>query len=930
MGAAAASLSLAAACRPAAAPTVAPEPTSTGPSADHLPGAAVSAEPALAGHEPRVRPAPTPVESLSAAVEAVSTGNPEGARDFLVLHVSAHPDDVDALDALARAHEKLGAYAAAQAVLERPEARPDAPATIVRRAQVMWRRGLVREAQSLLDKAAAAHPQSLPLRGQRLVLLAATGRGDTEDAKALMESIYDGYEAGQAKTPADLLAVAQAALTRGTTGAFKDANMVLGDAEEAAPIADGSWVAEQILLTRARMFGDKYSTEDALQTYELLLARDPWHADALAGSARVYVDALQFAAASRVGQEALLVASQHPDAQATLARIAIIEGRRDEARTRVRDVSLKVNPGHSDALAVTAALSLMNADPAGYEAAKRRAFEVDPRGTAFFGNLADILGFLHLYPEADTALAEAVALAPNDPNIQSALGLNLLRLGEETRGREALGKAWKRDRFNERTRNVLDLYEQTIDTKYSERKIGELTMRLPKEDREFVEPGLVRSIRNSRDELDAAYGVEAGALRLEFYADTESFSVRTVGVPSLGALAVCFGPVITFVGPYAGAYNIDMVIRHELSHTYAIRLSGGRVPRWFTEGLSEWESELEDPAWARESAELLSAARKQGRLRRLSELELAFIRADSGAMMEVAYATSAYAMRYLGSTYGREKLVKVLEGYRTGADTAELFERHLGKSMATIEDDFDKWFFAELDRKIGGWTPAPEGKEDKRDALLRRAIQMAGDKDVAGAEGALQELLTSGGDGYIPRMTLARLLLEGDKPAAAKPHLQAARKHHAEAIDPLVMLANLARDEGKPAEEMKLLSEALQLDGDSLEPAARLLMLGLMTRSQPHVEQGLRRVEGIAPLHPIALGAQALRLAESGKKAEARKFFDRAGQNLALDAGPGDTFAVLALAAVALGDPTRAAELSEAARRDPRLPEVARKRLPSS
>src|SRR5690606_41753928 len=90
----------------------------------------------------------------------------------------------------------------------------------------------------------------------------------------------------------------------------------------------------------------------------------------------------------------------------------------------------------------------------------------------------------------------------------------------------------------------------TMDPHYAERTEGDLTIRLPKQDRELIEPGLLESARRSRDELDRHYGMKAGALRLEFYADPQAFSIRTVGVPSLGALAVCFGPVITFVGPF--------------------------------------------------------------------------------------------------------------------------------------------------------------------------------------------------------------------------------------------------------------------------------------------------------------------------------------------------------------------------------------------
>jgi hypothetical protein len=247
--------------------------------------------------------------------------------------------------------------------------------------------------------------------------------------------------------------------------------------------------------------------------------------------------------------------------------------------------------------------------------------------------------------------------------------------------------------------------------------------------------------------------------------------------------------------------------------------------------------------------------------------------------------------------------------------------------MATVEKEFETWFFAQLDAKLGGWMPSGENSDDERDAMLRNALKQAAAKDTATAEATLHALIGKGGDGFVTRMMLAKLLADGPNPAAARKHLEAARKHHTEAIEPLVMLANLARDEADAGGEMDMLEAALKIDGDSLEPAARLLMLGLVTRDKPRTELARRRVRGIAPLHPIALGAEAIRLVEAGDKKLARAFFDRANENLDLSRGPGDTFVVLALAAHALGDKARAKELTLAANKDPHLSPTAQKRL---
>ena len=877
---------------------------------------------------PRKRPEPAQVTGRDDAIAAVAGDNPEGALAFLKTHVEAEPSDLDARFALARAQEYVGDFDAAAATLADPKGAPDEPDVLLRRSVIAERRGKSADAVKWLEAAVAKHPDHLPLRGELLWMLGRTGKVDTPRAKALLEGLYDAYDAGAGTNAAELLAVAQAALSRGSTGGFKDANMVLQDAEEAAPAAKGTWIGDRVLLVRGAVFLRKYAQGEASDTFNLILERDAWHPDALVGMARVHMAGLRFADASRFAEEALQVAPSHPDAHAVLAEIAIIEGRHEEARERITKHVLSANPSHREGHAVLASLAIYRNQPDAYARSRDVVLAVHPTDGDFFTHISDVLGFLHLYPESDDVLREAVKLAPDDPYVLSALGLNQLRIGQEKAARASLAAAWKGDKFNERTRNVLDLYEDTIDDRYGDKAIGDLTVRLPDEDREFVEGMLLGSISRTRSELDAAYHIKPNNLRVEFYADPNAFSVRTVGVPSLGALAVCFGPVITFVGPYTGAYNMDMVVRHELAHTYAIELSAGRVPRWFTEGLSEWESELEDPAYARESAELLSQARAAGKLRRLSELELAFIRAESGMMMEVAYATAAYAMRYIGSTYGRDKVIAVLRGYAKGRDTSSLFTEHFGKDLGAVEKDFERWFFAELDRKVSGWDPNAEGKPDERHETFERALRLAESGDLAGSTRELQALIQKDGDGYVPRMMLAKLLIDGSNGKAAVRHFEKALTFHTEAIEPLVRLADLARDQGNVDEEKRRLSKALEIDGDSLEPAARLLMLGHVTGDNKAVATARRRVATIAPLHPIVLCDEALRLADAGKASDAKKWLDRGAGGLEAGVGPSDTFVVASLAAAALGDTARAKKLAKAARADPKLPKAADTRLP--
>ena len=111
------------------------------------------------------------------------------------------------------------------------------------------------------------------------------------------------------------------------------------------------------------------------------------------------------------------------------------------------------------------------------------------------------------------------------------------------------------------------------------------------------------------------YGFEPrGPITFELYGDARAFAVRTVGLPGIGVAGVCFGRIITSQSPTNHAFNWGMVLAHELAHVFAIELSRSRVPRWFTEGLSEVETMRARPEWTRHDDIALYGAELRGDL----------------------------------------------------------------------------------------------------------------------------------------------------------------------------------------------------------------------------------------------------------------------------------------------------------------------------
>ena len=93
-----------------------------------------------------------------------------------------------------------------------------------------------------------------------------------------------------------------------------------------------------------------------------------------------------------------------------------------------------------------------------------------------------------------------------------------------------------------------------------------------------------------------------GPILIEIFPKHDDFAVRNLGLPGMiGALGACFGRVVTMDSPQArppGEFQWEATLWHELAHVITMQMSNQRVPRWLTEGISEYEEKRARPEWA--------------------------------------------------------------------------------------------------------------------------------------------------------------------------------------------------------------------------------------------------------------------------------------------------------------------------------------------
>jgi Tfp pilus assembly protein PilF len=385
------------------------------------------------------------------------------------------------------------------------------------------------------------------------------------------------------------------------------------------------------------------------------------------------------------------------------------------------------------------------------------------------------------------------------------------------------------------------------------------------------------------------------------YADPQQYAIRTVGLPQLGALGVCFGKVITAMEPGSGKFSWSMVVSHELAHVFAIQLSKSRVPRWFTEGLSEWETAQAQPHWRRAGDADLAAALASGHLRGLADLNLSFTRARSMDEMVAAYYQSYVSVDFLARRFGFPKLLEMLRLWGQGKQTSEVLLKATGISIEKIDAELR----AEIEKRTApyraqfhvryeetGALPkdAPQWKvglaklaahdvaaaeaaakaagEGKEAWVLRGEIALA-KRDAKAAQAAYEKAITAGADGYDMRMRLATSAEHaGDLDKALAEYARAAT-FDPQKTEPFEERAEILEKRHDTAGALAELEKAVALDPNA-GPAAHKLALAAAAKSDwPRTAKFAQRAIECDPFDADAQDALAKALDALGKRKEA-------------------------------------------------------------
>jgi tetratricopeptide (TPR) repeat protein len=768
---------------------------------------------------------------------------------------------------LARAQVAVGDYAGAEATAAPLAVGKDIDAHLVLdlARQSTGRGG---EARKDLEQLYKDHPDERAVR--TALAIVRYDQGDRVDAKALFDETIKEFDARAASLNLnDAVQLFQLAEAARYTSQYELAN----DSYRAALKLDPRLTDAGVEW--ADLFSQKYASELAAQTLEEVFKVNPTHPDAHAAMAEVILDTSYDLAAVRHHLDAAFAVNPK-NARALRARASIeIDQNQWDVATKTLEDVLKVNPQDVEAIAEKATIAWLRDDSKTYDALKQRAFAVNRAYAEFYRIVSRSAVREHRYVQAIELEKEAIKLKPDYYEAMAGAGLGYLRMGQEKDGLEWLDKAYKGDPYNVRTVNTLNLFERTIPKEYAFAATKNFRIRYHNDDKAALARYLEPTMERAFADMVRRYGFTPKTpVTLELYADKTDYAIRTVGLPDIGALGVCFGQVITAMGPQTGDINWGMVLWHELGHVFAIQLSSSRVPRWFTEGLSEYETLIARPDWRRENDADLYRALSNGVLASIGDLNSEFMQPDAQAVV-AAYYQSAVTIEYLAQTYGFPKIVEALKLYGKGLETPAVLQQITGKPLAQLDADFRKYLDIRLAPYAGTFTLPTRGFDDvtkleiaadaaPKDAKARAHVALgymyAGDVDKASP--AANAALALDPKQPIARTVAAEVAAHNGDNVKAKQLLAGLAADGHDSYDLRTRLAEIAKQNNDLDEFAKQLCAAKKLDPERSYPFQALAQL---YEKQGKLADALHELEQFAFLEQMDLGPLKKLVAEYAK-----------------------------------------------------------------
>jgi tetratricopeptide (TPR) repeat protein len=633
-------------------------------------------------------------QEISDAESALRTGRYDDAIGLFSRIAERDPASALAARGECRALFQIGRYEEMEDAARRyTRANPDSPELLNSLGESLYARG-EREAAEDAFQASIAGGADDAFDARLNLAILRYERGDRDEAMREFGVFIDEYNRGRRLTSEQLTAVATAVRYLGTDDWRLNRDALR--AYDEAIAADPANLEPRVRV--GELFLDKYNGPDASAAFEDVLQVNPSHPRAMLGMAR------QLRFSGTPGSMELVRSSLEVNPNLVPARVFLAElllelEEYDRAAAEAQR-ALEVNPVSLEALSVMAATRYLQGESGRFTDLRDQVFQLNPRYASLYRRLAEVSARNRLYQEAVEFARQAVELDAQAWHGYAVLGVNELRIGAMDEGRRHLETAFDGDPYDVWTKNTLDMLDTFVD--YEEARTDRFAFVIDGGESELLSLYFGELAEEAYDRLATRYGYRpATPIRIEVFRSHADFSVRTIGLVGLGALGVSFGPVISMDSPAAreaGEFNWGSTLWHELAHTFHLGLTRHQVPRWFSEGLAVHEERGARSGWGDDVTPSFLMAYLQDQLLPVSELNNGFARPSYPEQVIHSYYEASLVFELIERDYGAAAIVAMMEGYRDGLTTDQVFETVLQIGV----DEFGEAFFDYMDERFAG------------------------------------------------------------------------------------------------------------------------------------------------------------------------------------------------------------------------------------
>ena len=611
---------------------------------------------------------------------------------------------------------------------------------------------------------------------------------------------------------------------------------------------------------------ERFNDSEAADLFREAITADPSNAEAYVGLATVSAESFS-GKASAYATKAIELDPKHATAHELLADLALVNDDRETAAAEA-DKAIALENDAFDAMAIHAALELLANRSPDLWWAKIQA--INPNCGEAYARVAHQLELHYRFQDAVSYYRKAIEADPSLWAAHSALGIELMRLGQDQEPLKELELSYKnghRDAATVNSLRLLDSYKNFITT-----RDDSTILKLNKTESDLLLPYLQSELHTILATYESKYHMKLpGPVQVEVYPDHEDFAVRTMGMPGLGALGVTFGQVVAMDSPSArkpGDFNWGSTLWHEMSHVFILTATSFRVPRWFTEGLAVHEEGERSSEWKSQPTPEILAAIRDKKLLPVARLDRGFVYPDYPTQVMVSYFQAGSICDFIKTKWSDNKLLDMVHSYAQLQTTPQVIQSDLGLTP----EEFDKQYIAWINEKYGAEAAHFDQWREQLKEFVAAAKHKQYDAVLQHGQSVIDLYPEYVGDASPYELIADASRATGD--AKTEAAILTAYVHEGGQMPVLLKrLASLQESAGQPAEAAKTLTRLIYVYPVKDEELHR--KLGDLLYAQKQYDGAIREYNALVASNPLDKAGAEFSLAQAyigaGKKDKAQE-----------------------------------------------------------